>query len=138
MRSLYNKKDYQEKTNLISMYIKEPHKDMRLKEVTKIGTFIPFRQRNNIFLKNWLVKRFRPRVVKWWEKNKVCLYILFDPKFPVSSDNASYPPGPERVPIIWEIYLLLSEEQKQARMSVLHCLFLKFNFIIINMPNDKI
>lgn len=46
---------------------------------------------------------------KWWS-NMVCLYSLLGPKFPVTGDK-DVPPGTGRVPVTWEMYLLLSGQK---------------------------
>ena len=63
-----------EKTNLIS-YVWKSYKDIGPNK----EDFIPFKQINNKYVKNWQGRGVWARGSKWW-RHKTCFYSLFGPK----------------------------------------------------------
>ena len=74
---------------------------------------------------NW-TKGFEFGIVNWCWCNKVYLYSLCSPKFPISDDKDVFCiPGQGRVPFTWKTCLLPLGGHKRVRVSCV-LLFLKF------------
>lgn len=90
---------------------------------------MPPRQRNNKFVRIDKTKGFMLEVIQWGRSNKVCLYSLLGPDFPVSVYKEVFlPPGTGRAPITWDSHFLLSGGQRRVRVFFLHQLFFLSNF----------
>lgn len=118
------------------MYVWDPTKIWDSEKWPTQEAFIPFKQRNDTFVKNWQDEGLRLWIVNgeaitrfvhedFSALNSLCLVIKM----------SSMPPGMGRVPFSWKIHLLLSCRRRMDRVSLPHLLFLKyFSFKIISMP----